>query len=210
MRICKVICGVFLFISLLFGIFYGLLFFRPFYAIQYDKIPEIKFSGLSETQYVNYTMQIVNYFFNGQKYVFVKDRNGNIIKGFFTKDEVLHMKDVKNLVRFFFILFLVSLFLFAFCVAFTRDKRNLFRKVSFAGILFVAVLFIISVFDFSGAFIVFHKIFFRNSLWLLPANTKLIEMFPEKFFYDFAGVWFGIFFAINTIIYFVSSFLYSS
>ncbi len=210
MRICKPVCGISLFIVLLFGVFYGLLVFKPFYKVQYEIIPEIKFSGLSEEQYVNYTMQIVDYFFNSRKFVSVRNTNGQIIKEFFTKDEVLHMKNVKSLIRFFLFVFATSLFLFVYCLRFVKYKRNLFVLVSFTGIIFVIVLFLISLFDFSGAFIVFHKIFFRNSLWLLPENTKLIEMFPEKLFYNFVCVWFGIFFGINAVIYFASSFLYSS
>ncbi len=210
MRIRKSICGISLFIVLLFGIFFGLLIFKPFYKIQYEIIPEIKFSGLSEKQYVSYTMQIVNYFFNGQRFVSVKDENGETVKDFFTKDEILHMVDVKNLIRFSLFLFAVSLFFSALCFRFVKDKRNLLVGVSLAGMIFTSILFLVSIFDFSDAFILFHKLFFRNSLWLLPANTKLIEMFPEKFFDDFAKVWFGIFFTLNAAIYFVFSFLYDS
>ncbi len=210
MKICKYMSGIFLFIILLSGIFFGLLFCKPFYKLQYNTIAEIKFSQLSETEYVNYTMQIINYFFNNSKFISIKDSNGRKINGFFTKDEILHMADVKNLIRFFFMLFIASIPLFIICMKFVKFKIDLLRKVAFAGIVFVAVLFIISLFDFSKAFIVFHKLFFRNSLWLLPASTKLIEMFPEKFFYNFTKIWLGIFFVVNGLIYFASFSLFNS
>ena len=41
--------------------------------------------------------------------------------------------------------------------------------------------------DFSKYFIIFHKIFFTNDLWILdPATDLLINIVPEPFFVDTA------------------------
>ncbi len=204
MRACKVLSAVSLFLFMLFGTFYALLVFKPFYGIQYDVLPQIEFSGLSRSQYECYAMQIVEYFFNNEHYVSVKGKDGKKIPGYFTEEEILHMIDVKNLIRFFLFITSLSAVIFPACFKFVKNKQGLLRAVSFAGFVFVALLFLASLFDFSEAFIIFHKVFFRNSLWLLPANTKLIEMFPEEFFYDFAKVWFGTFFALCGAVYFLS------
>ena len=211
MKVCKFLSGVSLFVVFLFGIFFGLLLFKPFYSVQYDLYPEIhSFSELSKQEYEEYTTQIVRYFFDNEKYISVYGKNGREIRNYFTKDEILHMVDVKHLVRFFLLFTALSVILFFVCFQRLYDKRVLLKKVSFFGIVFILILFTISSMNFSDAFIVFHKMFFRNSLWLLPENTKLIEMFPEMFFYDFAKVWFSIFLVANAVVYLFSAFLSNS
>lgn len=49
-------------------------------------------------------------------------------------------------------------------------------------ILFLGVAFAI---DFTACFIIFHKIFFTNDLWLFdPSVDYMIRMLPEGFFSD--------------------------
>jgi len=41
--------------------------------------------------------------------------------------------------------------------------------------------------DFSASFFNFHLVFFDSSTWMLnPDTDRLIQIFPEKFFYDAA------------------------
>jgi len=48
--------------------------------------------------------------------------------------------------------------------------------------LLAGFVVICAAMDFSGAFVVFHKLLFTNDLWLLSASSTLIRMFPEDFF----------------------------
>jgi integral membrane protein (TIGR01906 family) len=42
---------------------------------------------------------------------------------------------------------------------------------------------VLAAIDFAGFWTVFHKIFFRNDLWLLnPSTDFLIRMMPQRFF----------------------------
>lgn len=83
------------------------------------------------------------------------------------------------------------------------------------GIFFAAALLIAGIIstDFSKYFVVFHKIFFSNDLWILdPSTDMLINIVPEPFFMDTAlriGITFGIitviFFGINLFLWRMSS-----
>jgi len=205
-RFLNSVFGVSAFFVLLFSIFFALLFCKPFYSIEYNlHRSEIAFSNLSKVEYVHYSMEIVDYFFNNDYYIEMRDLNGNVIPGYFTEEEVRHMIDVKHLVRGVTLIFAFSLFCFLLLFRFV-ERRKVLRIVSFASLSFIGVLFLMSVWNFNAVFIAFHKTFFRNNFWLLPENTKLIEMFPEEFFYDFAKVWFITFAIVNGIIYIITTF----
>lgn len=62
--------------------------------------------------------------------------------------------------------------------------------------MLTAVLAAVISTDFTKYFVIFHKIFFDNDLWILdPATDLLINIVPEPFFMDTAariGVTFGL------------------
>ena len=79
------------------------------------------------------------------------------------------------------------------------------------GAVFAVALVLIGIIstDFTKYFIVFHKIFFNNDLWVLdPRTDMLINIVPEGFFFDtaarialvFAGI-VGMFFVGNLVLY---------
>lgn len=74
-----------------------------------------------------------------------------------------------------------------FCLGFVYGLEALLVVVGL-----VAVYFMV---DFTSAFYVFHTIFFNNDLWLLPADSFMIQMVPEAFFMDCALV-LGMFFLV--------------
>ena len=80
-----------------------------------------------------------------------------------------------------------------------------------SGAVFAVALALIGIIstDFSKYFIVFHKIFFNNDLWVLdPRTDMLINIVPEGFFFDtaariamvFAGI-VMVFFVGNLVLY---------
>ena len=79
------------------------------------------------------------------------------------------------------------------------------------GAVFAVALALIGIIstDFSKYFIVFHKIFFNNDLWVLdPRTDMLINIVPEGFFFDTAAqialvfaVIVGMFFVGNLVLY---------
>lgn len=107
--------------------------------------------------------------------------------------EKLHMVDVKDLfikgekirnISFYTLLLLTI----ALIIKDKLWKRNLSRALLYTGIvinLLLALLLILFYIDFNKYFTIFHLIFFNNDLWILDPNTDiLIQLVPEKFFYD--------------------------
>ena len=78
-------------------------------------------------------------------------------------------------------------------------KRVLPRMICVGTVLFFSTLAVLAGIistDFSKYFVIFHKIFFNNDLWILdPTTDLLINIVPEPFFVDTAariGLTYGI------------------
>lgn len=120
--------------------------------------------------------------------------NGQV-QEFFNEREIAHMEDVQGLFlagfalrRIAFGIMAATVLLLLFSKA---DIKQILPKtichgtlLFFAGLAALAAL--IST-NFTKYFIIFHKIFFRNDLWLLdPTTDLLINIVPEGFFVDTA------------------------
>lgn len=115
---------------------------------------------------------------------------------FFNEREIAHMEDVRGL-------FLGGLAIRRICIgvmvvclgllATTKAdiKRLLPKTICVGTVLFFAVLAVLAGIistDFTKYFVIFHKIFFNNDLWMLdPATDLLINIVPEPFFVDTAA-----------------------
>src|SRR5205814_239283 len=68
--------------------------------------------------------------------------------------------------------------------------HSLLRAAAIGGAvtaLLVGLLAAGSLIDFDRLFLTFHFLSFSNNLWILdPARDRLIQLFPEGFFYDSA------------------------
>lgn len=123
---------------------------------------------------------------------------------FFNEREIAHMEDVRGL-------FLAALAIRRACLAviavgialllaLKADIRKVLPRTICAGTLLfftvLAALALIISTDFTKYFIIFHKIFFSNDLWMLdPSTDLLINIVPEPFFVDTAariGITYGV------------------
>ncbi len=128
---------------------------------------------------------------------------------FFNEREKAHMKDVKTL-------FLAAIFIRRVCVivllvlGYCYRKQLYFLAKSYFWLfpLFTAlgiICTISAVSNFTMTFILFHKIFFRNDLWILnPATDRLVNIVPEPFFQDTA-MRIGLIFGIGAILMWILS-----
>ena len=115
---------------------------------------------------------------------------------FFNEREMAHMEDVRNL-------FIGALHLRTACIAAAflclalmflvkADVKRILPRAVCTGtgifmVLTAGLALLIST-DFTKYFIIFHKIFFDNDLWILdPATDLLINTVPEPFFADTAA-----------------------
>lgn len=102
-----------------------------------------------------------------------------------TEEEKIHMQDVSALLRLNRYACAISLVmvigLFWFIIQTKRWKALLFLCI---GWLVGMILFIsVGSLFFNQLFTLFHRVLFRNDLWLLPAESPLLRLFPTDFFF---------------------------
>ncbi|MFD1347075.1 TIGR01906 family membrane protein, partial [Nesterenkonia halotolerans] len=110
----------------------------------------------------------------------------------FTAEEVSHMVDVKFVLFWVMIIGLALLVITLILAMLLRAwrpggvARGLFAGawVTLGIIIAVAVLAII---DWQFFFAEFHRIFFADGTWTFPAESMLIQLYPEQFWID-AGI----------------------
>ena len=139
--------------------------------------------------------KIRDYFSNDQDYLVIDiERQGQKIKNLYNQREILHMKDVKNLIQLIYsiqiwsLLLFITLILIGFLSIRLRKFSNVIDPISWGGGLtlgIAAVVGILSLFGFQRLFLFFHLVSFDNDLWILdPRRDYLIMMFPQGFFFD--------------------------
>ena len=124
----------------------------------------------------------------------VTEVNGET-RDFFSEREKVHMADCKALFDGGFTIRKAAAVIFA-ALTFTlavKKKFSLDRLIKYSavvsGIILAAALVIgiLAAVDFNACFIVFHKLFFSNDLWILdPAEDLVINILVEPFFADMA------------------------
>jgi len=168
-------------------------FDMAYFRNQYDKYDIPDKLGIENDELMKSTEKLLDY---------LKDKRDDlnfkaVIRGqeqeFFSPRDKLHMIDVKNL---FIIGRNIRNGIFAFLLCLTGIMVYKKRKINFVklflfssvlGILPIIILVILMNIDFYKYFTIFHEIFFSNDLWLLDPNVdRLVNIFPESFFYDTA------------------------
>ncbi len=122
----------------------------------------------------------------------------------FSGKENLHLKDCAAIIRGMtafrtvFIVMLLVLCAGGVVLRYRQDGKRL-RALSAdaGGCLAAACMGILGVFlllagwgivDFNGLFLAFHRLFFRNDLWILdPSRDLLIQLMPYGFFVSYAS-----------------------
>ena len=90
--------------------------------------------------------------------------------------ELIHMEDVRNLL-------LLDVFLSLLLLCFYREILSSdLVGYSLGAIGLVVLIAVFGYFSFDWLFTTFHEVLFFNDFWLLPANSKLITIFPLDFF----------------------------
>lgn len=124
----------------------------------------------------------------------VTEVNGET-RDFFTEREKTHMADCKVLFDGGFAIRKGAAVVFAALTLLLvfKKKFSLRRFLKYAALFSViiaagaGILAVAASIDFNGCFIVFHKLFFNNDLWILdPAEDLIINILVEPFFADMA------------------------
>ena len=103
---------------------------------------------------------------------------------FFGEQEKIHMQDVKRLVNIFIKITYALIAIVILLLIFDKERA---RTLMIAGITSVIIYLVAGLIflNFDYFFIKFHELIFNNDLWLFPADSPIIKIFPQKFFIDF-------------------------
>ena len=167
------------------------------YSYGYDRYEDeiTRYMNIERDDYIDGGRQIRDYFNNDAEELDVRVVVGGILRSIYSEREVLHMSDVKDLVRGVYRLGeLSALYLFAFAVAgmfFEPWRRSLRRTawhMAMGGAVTLGLVVLVGLGALAGferLFLAFHEVSFSNDLWQLnPRTDYLIAMFPEGFFFD--------------------------
>ena len=165
------------------------------YEYGFERYEISEYTGIDKSELMSAANQIRNYFNNDKEWITIQVTKNNIFfPNLFNSKEILHMKDVKQLINLVFFYQKISVLLIIVITFFTLlfgslySLNNLLHSISRGGILTLLIfgaLVMGSLFGFDKLFIYFHEISFNNDFWILdPRTDYLIAMFPQGFFFD--------------------------
>ena len=154
-------------------------FFKPLYYLDIELLNISEWSGIPKDIIIKNYDILINYqslFYQGELYMpdFVMSETGRI-----------HFEEVKRIFEAVQIL-MISTGLVSAVLVYFRHKEKEYRYLRLTSIFSIGiplVLGILACADFDTAFVIFHKIFFRNDYWIFDSYTDpIINVLPQDFF----------------------------
>ena len=185
------IASALLVLALLVGCVSIFAFNNDFYKDEYAKLGAAQYVGVSEENLNDATDVLLDYLKDERDDIELLSDQGD---SFYSEREKMHMVDVKALYQncsalaWTFLFVGAGLLIWVIAVrkkeAFYHIVRG-FNRASIFIIAFFAFIGIAAAVDFNTFWINFHRLFFTNDLWMLdPANSRMIRMYQEAFFFD--------------------------
>ena len=168
-------------------------------------------TGLSINELNHSSNSIKDYFKNDlEKLDLIITQNNNDYH-LFKDREIDHMVDVKSIIQstllfekvggILLIIFLIMLFYNQKLKTIEENIRKIILKSFFLWGAFLSIIIFGMMVNFNYTFILFHKLLFRNDLWILnPRTDFLLMMFPQRFFLEIAIGILLLLFLINILI----------
>jgi len=169
------------------------------YSYGFDKYDIPSATGIERDELLSAARQIRDYFGNDDEFLTVRViQYGVHVENLYKSKEILHMKDVKSLIRGVYRVqevagaYLAAFALIGLLVYRRGFLSRLARYAAYGGAATVGLVVVVglgSLIGFDRLFLAFHLVSFSNDLWQLdPRTDYLIAMFPEGFFLD-ATLW---------------------
>lgn len=120
----------------------------------------------------------------------------NFEDSWFTPNEIDHLDDVRRLIYFSRITLILSLLLLALLWFLHRRRHTTFKflkhlksmsLLSFWGSIIIVIFFFLF---WEFAFVSFHQLFFPQGNWAFPADSLLINLYPNIFWQSAFGLYF--------------------
>ena len=155
------------------------------YSLNKDDARQV--TGLSNVELEKAARGLISYFNSGEELInVVVDKDGQPFTMFNERD-VIHLKDVRGLVRLDYGIFLGTLlYALAYGGAHFFQRRPLYRRqlargalIGSAVTLLLMLVFGLGIlFDFDALLLQFHLISFSNDFWQLEPGDYLLLFFP--------------------------------
>jgi integral membrane protein (TIGR01906 family) len=167
---------------------------RDFYANEFVKYGVGQVTGLDPAQLTAVSDAFIAYLRDPAARLDIEVTINGTRRPLFNQREIAHMEDVQHIfglvkqVRIVAGAILLILPLIGLVVGGAAFLPRLGTMLTCGGILTVVVLGLaglLSLVDFSQAFVTFHELAFSNDLWILdPRTDYLIMLYPEGFWLD--------------------------
>ena len=164
----------------------------------FEKYRIAQASGITTEDLRQVALDLRAYFNSGEEPLSVRTRVFGSERDLFNEKEVIHMHDVKRLVRgVYWALGISALCLVAVAATgFALQRRQylptLARRTLWGGgltVVLLAVFGLIATVGFDALFLLFHRVSFANDFWKLdPRTDYLVLLFPQGFWFD-ATMW---------------------
>ena len=158
-------------------------------------------TGLTMEQLSQAGKQIRDYFNSASPLLDVRIAMDSTTRALFEEREVLHMRDVKDLLlkvyrvqegAFIFLFLFFTLGFFILGADFGRRVHWLIVTSGLMTLALMATAAAVALLAFGQSFLLFHMVSFSNDLWQLdPYTSYLVRMFPQGFWRD-ATIFIGV------------------
>jgi integral membrane protein (TIGR01906 family) len=160
----------------------------------FEKYRTSQYTGITEPDLRRAGAEIRHYFNSGDEPLSVRTQVFSEEREIFNRREVVHMRDVKGLVRQVYLLagasmaYILAVAIGGFAGIGWAFTGQLARFLLWGGLLTLGLLLLFGLFaavGFDSLFLKFHQISFSNDFWQLdPSRDYLIIMFPLGFWFD--------------------------
>ena len=164
------------------------------YNYGFQKYSVSQITGLAEVELEKAATGLISYFNSDEEFISLTVVKDGEPFELFNEKEVIHLKDVKGLIRLEYWVLLGTLIytlVYAGVCLFWR-KRRYWRRLAWGvvggGGITLALMLALGLgmlLNFDQLFLQFHLLSFTNELWQLdPTRDYLIMLFPRNFWYD--------------------------
>jgi integral membrane protein (TIGR01906 family) len=163
------------------------------YEYGFNKYNVSQTTGLSEDELERSATGLIDYFNSSDEYVHIVLTQEDKQFELFTQDEQIHFKDVKQLVWLDYKILLITASILIMCflwLFFWRKgtlRYELIKALAWGSglsLFIIAILALLSLFNFENLFLQFHFLVFTNQYW--SAEGYMLLLFPGGFWFDAA------------------------
>lgn len=155
------------------------LLFKPLYYFDIKYLSIESQSGYSKAEIIKNYDYVINYL------LIPKSQEFQLPSIPYSNHGQIHFKDVKRIFTAIDILLILSglVSIIGSYLNIRNGSFNFLKKASSMLILLPTVLLTAFALNFNTAFVIFHKIFFRNNYWQFdPEIDPIINILPQQFF----------------------------